>query len=311
MSTIRKQEGFENERSIRFPIKNFSDYLEHPLVQGTYISEIGYYPRAKYHYRQRPQGVEETILFYCLEGSGVIEVESHSDTITQTLHANDLFCIPKHCPHTYYSSEETPWTIIWIHFDSSITDFLPIASLKKVALTHQQKRSIIENALLDLFNMETRTLSLANSIFIASTLNHLLNTVYYLEDPVNDEKRSYILTQCIQYMYDNLHNDLKLADLTDKLNISASYLNEIFKSETSKSPIDFFIQLKMDEACKLLQITKMKVYEIAKSLGYVDPYYFSRIFKKHIGVSPRGFRAKPTSRNTDSSIELKNSLRES
>ena len=61
--------------------------------------------------------------------------------------------------------------------------------------------------------------------------------------------------------------------------------------ETSKSPIDFFIHLKMEEACRLLRLTTRRISDIANELGYKDQYYFSRLFKKKIGVSPRNYRS--------------------
>ena len=45
----------------------------------------------------------------------------------------------------------------------------------------------------------------------------------------------------------------------------------------------------MQEACKLLRADRRYIYEVAQNLGYQDPYYFSRIFKKVIGVSPRDY----------------------
>ncbi|MCD7814175.1 MAG: AraC family transcriptional regulator [Lachnospiraceae bacterium] len=48
--------------------------------------------------------------------------------------------------------------------------------------------------------------------------------------------------------------------------------------------MSFFINLKMKQACKLLRTTDLYIYEIAHELGYTDPYYFSRQFKKTVGV---------------------------
>ena len=91
-------------------------------------------------------------------------------------------------------------------------------------------------------------------------------------------------------MYKHLDENLSLRDLSRELELSKSYLNAVFKKYANRAPIDFFINLKMQEACKLLKSTDMYILEIAQSLGYDDPYYFSRIFKKMIGVSPREYR---------------------
>ena len=54
--------------------------------------------------------------------------------------------------------------------------------------------------------------------------------------------------------------------------------------------MDFFINLKMKEACKMLRSSEMYIYEIAQKLGYSDQYYFSRIFKKVVGMSPKKYK---------------------
>ncbi|MCD8336875.1 MAG: helix-turn-helix domain-containing protein [Lachnospiraceae bacterium] len=55
-------------------------------------------------------------------------------------------------------------------------------------------------------------------------------------------------------------------------------------------PMSFFINLKMKQACKLLRTTDLYIYEVAQSLGCTDPYYFSRQFKKTVGVSPKEYQ---------------------
>ncbi len=68
------------------------------------------------------------------------------------------------------------------------------------------------------------------------------------------------------------------------------YYSKLFRERTSHSPIAYFIQLKICKACELLDHTDLGVREIAIELGYDDPYYFSRLFKKIQGVSPSKYR---------------------
>ena len=55
-------------------------------------------------------------------------------------------------------------------------------------------------------------------------------------------------------------------------------------------PIDYFLHLKMQKACQLLFSQDMKIKQVALQLGYEDQYYFSRIFKKYMGMSPEQYR---------------------
>ena len=66
----------------------------------------------------------------------------------------------------------------------------------------------------------------------------------------------------------------------------------ITKKKTGYAPIDYFIRLKIQKACELLETTDQQVGEMGYSLGYPDIDYFSRLFKKVVGLSPRQYRAE-------------------
>lgn len=296
----RKRDGFKNERYVKFPTMNFPSYLAHPLVEHTYATELGYYPKAKHHYRERLDGADEAIMFFCQEGQGTICIytENHWEKIS--IQPFSIFCIPPKIPHYYYSNDADPWSIIWVHFSSPLIEQLPIQSFTLASMSDGQKREILEASLIELFSMDRKNYTLENAIFIANLLRHILVTsYYYLDTTHSNQKKDYLLTACIQYMAQHLQAFITLEDLSQKFNVSTSYLNKIFKKETGKSPIGFFTKLKMDEACKLLRITKLKIIEIAKELGYDDPYYFSRLFKKYNHMSPKAYRERyvPTFKN--------------
>ncbi|RKX40274.1 MAG: AraC family transcriptional regulator, partial [Verrucomicrobia bacterium] len=71
---------------------------------------------------------------------------------------------------------------------------------------------------------------------------------------------------------------------------SVSHYSKLFKYRTSQSPMACFLQLKIRKACELLDQTDQSVKAIAEGLGYDDPYYFSRLFKKIQGCSPTHYR---------------------
>lgn len=89
--TVEKREGFKGERMIVLPTEAFRDYVEHPLVRRLYLTDVGFFPCAQDHYRERKDGIEEYILIYCTEGKGVIRVESRE----YHLGPNQAFCIPR------------------------------------------------------------------------------------------------------------------------------------------------------------------------------------------------------------------------
>jgi AraC-like DNA-binding protein len=98
------------------------------------------------------------------------------------------------------------------------------------------------------------------------------------------------IEQSITYMLRHLDESLQVATLAAQANISASHFFALFKRQTGCAPIDCFIRLRMQHACRLLDETVMSVKEVAATLGYDDPFYFSRIFKSVNHVAPSEYR---------------------
>ena len=94
------------------------------------------------------------------------------------------------------------------------------------------------------------------------------------------------------YIRENFRKDISLQALSRKLRVSTDYLGKAFKRYTGESPLKYIIKLRINEA-KLLLCVKppLDIHSIGELVGYADPFYFSRIFKTHVGLYPREYRA--------------------
>ncbi|MFW5872388.1 MAG: AraC family ligand binding domain-containing protein, partial [bacterium] len=92
--------------------KILHDIKSNPLIRDLYITDIGFYPCALHHFRRRKPGIHENILIYCINGSGSIQINEQFYLIKP----NSYIVIPAHQSHTYWASENHPWSIYWIHF---------------------------------------------------------------------------------------------------------------------------------------------------------------------------------------------------
>jgi AraC-like DNA-binding protein len=97
----------------------------------------------------------------------------------------------------------------------------------------------------------------------------------------------------LTFLRSNLYRPLSLAEMAGQAGLSESHFSRVFKAQTGHAPLDYFILLKMQHASALLAVTDLHVKEVAAAVGYSDPYYFSRLFKQVIGVSPRDYRRAP------------------
>ncbi len=80
-----------------------------------------------------------------------------------------------------------------------------------------------------------------------------------------------------------------------EVHLSPSYLNAYFARLVGQPPIAYLIDLRLRRACELLRGTDLPIKEIAVQVGYPDQYFFSRIFRRRQGVSPRGYRLRAPS----------------
>ena len=105
--------------------------------------------------------------------------------------------------------------------------------------------------------------------------------------------KSQYLNRVITYMKDHLQENLTLTRIAREAGLSESYLNAVFKESVKCAPMDYYINMKMEQACYLLCNTDMHIYQVAQYLGYDNQYYFSRAFKKVLGVPPKKYKEMP------------------
>lgn len=93
-----------------------------------------------------------------------------------------------------------------------------------------------------------------------------------------------------EYLTANLCRRVTLEELSERFHFGKSHLCDVFRKTMGDTILNYHIGLKISEAKRLLKGTKLNVSEIASSLGFESPEYFTRCFKKQTGVSPRAFR---------------------
>src|SRR5688572_13041212 len=108
----RMRDGFEGQTMWVIPKSILTKWAVHPMLLPLMPTDIGWYPQALYHYREREEGADEHILIFCIEGKGWYEIEG----VRQSIEANEAILIPRHVAHSYGSDEHDPWSIHWVHF---------------------------------------------------------------------------------------------------------------------------------------------------------------------------------------------------
>jgi two-component system response regulator YesN len=120
-------------------------------------------------------------------------------------------------------------------------------------------------------------------------LNQRLCSFLLNKDNNNNNK---IVSQAKRYVIENLSKQISLQEAANMLNMSSGYLSTLFKQSTGVSFIDYVTEARMDEAKRLLKESNLKIYQIAQFTGYENAYYFSKVFKKITGMTPKEFIMK-------------------
>lgn len=297
-NTLKKKEGFDGQKAIVLPKSIIlNSCASNPILSGMHITDIGFYPKAKFHYRKRTKGINQYILIYCIDGSGEITID---DTL-HTLQNGNFIIIPAEKPHAYTSDQNNPWTIYWVHFKGHLVSDLITLLLKrqksyKGFVQFNQARIMLFN---DIYLNLERGYSTDNLCYVNMSFWHFLSSFIF------DEKFNYAFKKTtvnpidisIDYMQRNLHTNLKLGDIAKSVNLSSSHFSMLFKENTGFAPIKYFNQLKVQKACQYLQFTELRIKEIATTLGIDDQYYFSRMFSKIMGISPQDYKMKRGDQN--------------
>lgn len=288
--SIKKKEGFAGERACIFPITLKHELQRSSLCKNLYLTDIGFYPKALHHARERTQGCDQFILIYCVHGSGWFSVKGKNYDVTP----NHFFILPKNIGHRYGSDPKDPWTIYWVHFTGHLAEeyFHYLSgrrSLKpRIVFPSEERNQLFDEIIhyASMINNKDSVIFANNCLY--NYLASFKNTIFSQSD--TDRHQNNIIDDCLQLMKENLDKNINLYEISQLMGLSTSYLSSLFKAKMNDSPYNYFVFLKIQRACYLLWNSNEKIKNIALQLGYDDPYHFSRVFKHTMGLSPRQFR---------------------
>lgn len=257
-----------------------------PLSQGLFVTATGYYPQASGHTMER-KGHPDHILIYCTAGAGTLELNGKTIAISK----GDFIYLPRGSSHRYNASPKDPWTIYWLHFDGQLAD----AFWHHMNFSDHRFNIGVQPRVIRVFDgvaaLRHSSHNVAEFIQGGHQIQALLSYVALLaqqRQPYSGKGLNWESTRAL--MQEHIHGQLDLDTLAKQAQLSKYHFSKKFKALTGESPIQYFINMKMQRACYLLDSNPRPIKHIAAELGYEDAYYFSRLFKKTIGLSPEKYR---------------------
>lgn len=282
------------EDAIRYITPGFMLHLlgNSRLSRACYPTAVGYYPSATGHQMTRKEH-DENLLIYCTEGQGSVKTSHFSGVIKP----GDLLLLPKGQSHEYSADRRDPWTIYWFHFDGLEADAL-IKGLDyepDQPVVHIGQQPMLLGDLKRLLGLRKSGYQYAVFTYAASITRQILcQLALNVRNRTAISRHNFNLDEIQGLMMDHIETDLNLETLANCARLSKYHFANKYKQLTGYPPIKHFIHMKMEHACYLLDNTLDSISRIAGRLGYDDPLYFSRIFKKTVGTSPSSYRLQRT-----------------
>ena len=282
------------ENAVRYTTPGFMlHFLENSrLTRACYPTAFGYYPQAKGH-RMVRKNHDDNLLIYCTDGAGIIKTSNCSGAIKP----GDLLLLPKGCAHEYSSDSKSPWTIYWFHFSGLEANALIQGLDYQVDLPviHIGQQPVLLGDMKRLISLRKSGYQHAVFTYAASITRQIL---CHLSVSVRNRnaisRHNFNLDEIQGFMMEHIETHLDLETLARCARLSKFHFANKYKRLTGYPPIKHFIHMKMEHACYLLDNTTEQMGKIAGRLGYEDPLYFSRIFRKTVGLPPSDYRRQRT-----------------
>jgi AraC-like DNA-binding protein len=261
---------------------------EHPLTKGLYPTVLGK-NSSNATYKITPHNKTDHILIYCIDGHGLFTFNNKKRKVSR----GDLVVLPANQNYLYQTDNKHKGSIYWVHFNGDLADDFTNRLTMKMEDNHATV-GILANILADFENL----LELASRGYTATNVIHAVHVLQQalsflalqLRLKTIGGRSNFDVTAIEKVMREHLHKELSLAELANYCKISKYHFSKKFKALTDTSPIQHFINMKIQQACFQLDNSDFTIKFIAEQLGYNDPYYFSRLFKKIVGLSPQQYR---------------------
>lgn len=228
------------------------------------------------------------VLHYILEGTGTLYLQDQAFPVS----AGQAFVIPPKLVAHYAASNDTPWNYIWIHFNGQKTSEL----LYKAGITSSRPVFIpacrageIRQCMQDLLKYNSLEYTCIGNTYRLFQL--LCDTTSNTPSVGETDKALRYIREVIRFISNRYQEPIKIQEIADLCGLDRSYLCKIFKHATNYTPQEYLIFFRIKKAKQLLKDPELPIQHIAYSVGYNDPFAFSKVFKKETGVSPSQYRA--------------------
>jgi len=293
VSQEKRPEGFPGQRLIIIPPAIAVQASRRPVTRDLCVTHIGTFVAASGHYVERPHGTSQHILIACISGNGSCMLNDRE----WKLGPGDLLFLPPRERHLYRANPASPWTIFWVHFRGlRVDDYLEnLGACPALPVISVDDPAVLIEAFEDTFRHTAHGFSDAAMTGLSTAFARLLGLAKVHQKASGSRSRHADgrLLKVLALMRENLAHPWTLGELAGEAAFSIPHFTELCRRQTGMPPLSLLIRLRLQRAMDLLQQGNHNVTEAARAVGYEDPFYFSRLFRKHMGTTPNSCRHGP------------------
>lgn len=262
---------------------------QHPYF--IFPESVGWYYTLPEHYVNRPEGASSFSLHFLAGGKGYVEVDNE----VFTLQKGDAFLYFPQQRQVYYSSQDDPWDVRWIHFyGHKLKDFMVEQGFHRNLWTLKQWKALLQGYEELLEEAEQNNI-LHRTRLSALTYTILVEFMSYatpLAANRGTETMDRILS-LLPSMQASSGEAFILEHWAEQTGVTPHYFCKLFRRATGMTPMDFITLCRMQNAKQLLiENSQLQVQDIAREVGYPSVSYFNQRFMQFEGVTPGQYRRK-------------------
>ena len=219
------------------------------------------------------------MLHYIISGRGTY----YAPDATYELKAGQIFVVLPNEMIAYEADKKDPWRYCWISFES----MLDLSNVFSQYVITVPECAHIFNAFRDCTDIARGT-----EWYICGKIFELISLLEKHRSPDKNQIDRYVkmAKNYIDVYY--IDSDLRVSNMSEKLNLDRSYFSKIFSKQIGKPPQQYIMELRLDRAADIMVNQGLSPGEAAQHVGYGDIFNFSRMFKRRFGVSPSTYAAK-------------------
>ena len=293
MNNIEIQSEFKNfvieDNDISFGLTiNSIGYKS--IMPNEYIAKVNKIKDFRYQYK-KGKVLDEFKLIYITSGVGYVCFEDMSEI---EISKGKILLIYPQQKYTYYHLSDIEWKEYFIRFETDseynlmIRKFFPVDKLI-IDIGFNEELLKLFNRAIDIVKNGLKS----SQVYLSGILFHILGLI------ISESKNRTLNKKQLQQIEhgkmifnENICTDLRIEDVAEKLNLSYTSFRLNFKKITGVTPAKYFTSLKINKAKQLLLESSYSIKEVSFLLKFSSFEYFSTLFKKIVGVSPKDFRIK-------------------